>query len=183
MTARPKAVRYWGHLLFHTSWILMWLPGYGNSKKKKKKTISISLLALIHRLCSCLPLLLWAPAQKHAPAWTRSRVHTQPGLSSMRSSWAALSQSRELDYPQALKTSSSFTPTWEGMRSGAGDPHPDFLLVNQGRFLTGQMDDCFEKQWAPSRIFPQVKTNTCCGNVEMLLEDTWGANPIGKVNF
>lgn len=69
------------------------------------------------------------------------------------------------------------------MRSGAGDPHPDFLLVNQGRFLTGQMDDWLEKQWAPSRIFPQAETNKCCGNVEMFLEDAWGVNPFGKDDF
>lgn len=84
-------------------------------------------------------MLLFASFALSTGTQARPCVNPEPcahpaQLSSTRSSWAALSQSRELDYPLALKTSSSFIPTWEGMRGSAGDQHPHFPLVNQGRF-------------------------------------------------
>lgn len=85
-------------------------------------------------------MLLFASSALSAGTQALPCVNPEPckhpaQLSSTRSSWAALSQSRELDYPLALKLHPlSFPLGGGGMRGSAGDQHPDFPLVNQRRF-------------------------------------------------
>lgn len=89
-------------------------------------------------------------------------------LSSTRSSWAALSHSRELDYPLALKLHPLSFPLGRGWEAVLGtNTQISHLLIKEdfSHILTGQMDDCFEKQWMTFRIFPQEKKQTA---VELL---------------
>lgn len=156
MTAWPEAESYYNHLLFHTSWIFMWLPGYSNSKKW-----------IFHRSVrtNSPVLLLFASSALSAVTQARPCMNPQPcahpaGLSSTWSSWAALSQSRELDYPLALKLHPLSFPLGRGWGAAQGtNTQLSHLLIKKdfSHILTGQMDDCFEKQWRPSRIFLKQK--------------------------
>lgn len=156
MTARPEAESYYNHLLFHTSWILMWLPGYSNSKK-----------CIFHRSVrtNSPVLLLFASSALSAGTQARPCMNPQPcahpaGLSSTWSSWAALSQSREVDYPLALKLHPLSFPLGRGWGAAQGtNTQLSHLLIKKdfNHVWKGQMDDCYEKQWRPSRIFLKQK--------------------------
>lgn len=165
----------------------MWLPGYSNSKKKKKKVYFPSVRA------NSLAILLFASSALSDGTQARPCVNPEPcahpaQLSSTRSSWAALSQSRELDYPLALKLHPLSFPLGRGWEAALGtNTQISHLLIKEdfSHILTGQMDDCFEKQWMTFRIFPQEKTN-CCGTFTTLITDTYFVNPIHlfrKVDF
>lgn len=148
----------YNHLLFHTSWMSMWLPGYSNSKKMS--VFSISLFVL-----NSSAMLLFASSALSAGTQVRPCMNPEPctrpaQLSSTRSSWAALSQSRELDYPLALKLHPLSFPLGRGWEAALGtNTQISHLLIKKdfSHILTGQMDNAFGKQWMKFRIFPQVK--------------------------
>lgn len=148
----------YNHLLFHTSWMSMWLPGYSNSKKMS--VFSISLFVL-----NSSAMLLFASSALSAGTQVRPCMNPEPcarpaQLSSTRSSWAALSQSRELDYPLALKLHPLSFPLGRGWEAALGtNTQISHLLIKKdfSHILTGQMDNRFEKQWMKFRIFPQEK--------------------------
>lgn len=165
---------YCNHLLCHTSWILMWLPGYSNSKKVH--------FPLVHTHSPAL--LLFASSALSAGTQARPCVNPEPcahpaRLSSTWSSWAALSQSRELDYPLALKLHPLSFPLGRGWEAAQGSgTQISHLLIKKdfSHISTGQMDGCFEKQCRPSRIFPQAKTNAA--ELKVLVTGTDFLNPI-----
>lgn len=138
-------------------------------------------------------MLLFASSALSAGTQALPCVNPEPckhpaQLSSTRSSWAALSQSRELDYPLALKLHPLSFPLGRGWEAALGtNTQISHLLIKEdfSHILTGQMDNCFEKQWMTSRIFSQEKAN-CCGTFKTLITDTYFVNPIHlfrKVDF
>lgn len=109
-------------------------------------------------------MLLFASSALSADTQARSCLNPEPcarpaQLSSTRSSWAALSQSRELDYPLALKLHPLSLPLGRGWEAALGTNTQISHLIKEdfSHILTGQMDDRFEKQWRTFRIFPQEK--------------------------
>lgn len=129
-------------------------------------------------------LLLFASSALSAGTQARPCVNPEPcahpaGLSSTWSSWAALSQSRELDYPLALKLhplSFSLGRGWEAAQGSSTQISHLLIKKDFSHILTGQMDGCFEKQCRPSRIFPQAK-NKRCWTVKILITGTDFVNP------
>lgn len=91
---KAKKERYRNHLLFHASWILMWLPWLQRQQWMFHHSVSTYSLGWLLSASSLL--------STSTHAWTHSHVQSQTLLSSTWSSWAVLSQSREPDYPLAL---------------------------------------------------------------------------------
>lgn len=125
-------------------------------------------------------MLLFASSAVSAGTQARPCMNPEPcaypaQLSSTWSSWAALSQSRELDYPLALKLHPLSFPLGRGWEAalGTNTQIPHLLIKDDFSYISpGQMDDCFEKQWVTTRIFPREKIN-CCGTFEKLVIDRY----------
>lgn len=141
--------------------------------QQQQKSVSI-----FHQsVCTNSPaLLLFASSALSAGTEARPCMNPDPArLSSTRSSWAALSQSRELDYPLALKLHPLSFPLGRGWEAAEGTNTQIFHLLIKEDFshiLTGQMDHCFWKTMDAIQDISSSK-NKCCGTFKMLITDTY----------
>lgn len=118
-------------------------------------TATAKIVCIFHQsVCANSPamLLFASPALSAGTrAWpcVNPELRAHPAqLSSTRSSWAVLSQSRELDYPLALKLHPLSFPLGRGWEATLGTNTQIFHLLIKKDFshiLTGQMDNCFWK--------------------------------------